>query len=126
MKRFRCFFISSLLVFLFFAKLSTASDVVNVEALNSQIILLHFDDGYVRYHQRGESRQNEWVVSEPLDVLQAVNRDNYKIQCADGYYANPQKPLKVTRKSKGTEFSWLCQNYVANVGCVNSKPDHCL
>ena len=86
--------------------------------------MIHFDDGYVRYHQRGESRQNEWVVSEPLDVVKAVKLENYAIKSSDGLYSTPQKPVKVTRKSKGTEFTWLCQNWSQSVGCINSKSDH--
>ena len=86
--------------------------------------MLHFDDGYVRYHQRGESRQNEWVVSEPLDVNKAGSLENYTIKGSEGLYITPQKPVKVTRKSKGTEFSWLCQGWSQSVGCLNSKPDH--
>ena len=114
-------------VFLFslvyFEKRSNASDIVNVEALNSRIIMLHFDDGYVRYHQRGEARQNEWVVAEPLDILKAVNILNYSVKSDDGFYSNQKNPLKITRKSKGTEFTWLCQNWTST-GCVNSKTDH--
>ena len=101
-----------------------ASDIINVAALNSNIIMVHFDDGYVRYHQRGESRQNEWVVSEPLNALKAVTLENYTIKSSDGFYAAPQKPAKVTRKTKGTEFTWLCQSWSQSVGCINSKPDH--
>ena len=101
-----------------------ASDLVNVAALNSNIIILHFDDGYVRYHQRGEARQNEWVISEPLDVMKAVTLENYAIKSSEGLYITPQNPVKVTRKTKGTEFTWLCQNYIQNVGCSNSDPDH--
>lgn len=107
-----------------FSGVSHSSDIINVEALNSRIIVLHFDDGYVRYHKRGESRQNEWIVAEPLDIAKAVVPSNYKIESADGFYANPQIPLKISRKSKGTEFSWLCQNWSQTVGCVNTKPDH--
>lgn len=101
-----------------------ASDIVDVQALNSRIILLHFDDGYVRYHQKGESRQNEWVVSEPLDVIKAANNRSYRIEGAAGYYARPRNPVKVTRKSKGTEFTWLCQSYSSSVGCINASSDH--
>jgi endoglucanase len=103
---------------------SYASDIINVQALNSRIIMLHFDDGFVRYHKRGESRQNEWVVSEPLDVMKAGNVNNYTIKSSNGFYGNQQKPVKVSRKSKGTEFTWLCQNWSQSVGCINSKPDH--
>ena len=109
---------------LFFNVSAYSSDIINVQALNSRIIMLHFDDGHVRYHQRGESRQNEWVVSEPLDVMKAVTLENYAIKSSNGFYFTLQKPVKVTRKSKGTEFTWLCQNWSQSVGCINSKPDH--
>ncbi len=105
-------------------KISKASDIINIEALNSKIILLHFDDGYVRYHKKGESRQNEWVVSEPLVVEKAMIANNYQIVSSEGYYSNPQNPGKVTRKSKGTEYTWLCENWSQLVGCVNTSPDH--
>ncbi len=114
-------FLSSII---YFTEISFASDIVHIEALNSRIIMLHFDDGYVRYHQRGESRQNEWVISEPLDLIKSVIVSNYSIKSADGYYATQQNPAKISRKSKGTEFTWLCQNWSQSVGCVNSKPDH--
>ena len=74
------YFFVILLSLVYFEKKSNASDIVNVEALNSRIILIHFDDGYVRYHQRGEARQNEWVVAEPLDILKAGNVLNYSIK----------------------------------------------
>ena len=121
-------FKSGLVIILFSAFLIAgslnASDIVNIAALNSNIIVLHFDDGYVRYHQRGESRQNEWVVSEPLNVIKAVTLENYTIKGSDGLYITPQKPVKVTRKTQGTEFTWLCQNYIQTVGCSNTDPDH--
>jgi hypothetical protein len=112
------------LLIVIFGNTLLASDIINVQALNSRIIMLHFDDGFVRYHQRGESRQNEWVVSVPLDVNKAGSLENYTIKGSDGIYISPQKPVKVTRKSKGTEFTWLCQGWSQSVGCLNSKPDH--
>ncbi len=123
MKHSYAFYIVFLSVFIF-STFSRASDIVNVQALNSHIIIIHFDDGFVRYHQRGEARQNEWVVAEPLDIGKATNPSNYKIKSFDGFYANPVNPFKVSRKSKGTEFTWLCQNYNSVTGCVNTKPDH--
>ncbi len=118
-------YIGFLILFLIgFVKNSASSDIVNVQALNSRVIMIHFDDGYVRYHRKGESRQNEWVVSEPLDVIKAITSSNYTVKTSAGYYETAKNPVKVTRKSKGTEFTWLCQNYVSNVGCVNSNPDH--
>jgi hypothetical protein len=109
---------------LFLCNQLRASDIVHVEAINSNIIVLHFDDGYVRYHKKGESRQNEWVISEPLDISKAVIAENYTIVGSEGLYVNPQKPVKVTRKSKGTEYTWLCENWSQVVGCLNASPDH--
>ncbi|MFW6257353.1 MAG: cellulase N-terminal Ig-like domain-containing protein, partial [Prolixibacteraceae bacterium] len=101
-----------------------ASDIIDVAALNSKTILLHFDDGYVRYHQKGESRSNEWVIAEPLDITKAEDALNFQIKSADGFYAEPKNPLNVKRKTKGTEFTWLCQSWSQAVGCVNSDADH--
>jgi len=106
--------------------MSTAysSDVIKVYAINSRIITIHFDDGYVKYHKRGESRQNDRVVSEPLNVLAASDPFNFEITAMEGYYETARKPVKVERKSKGTEYTWLCQSWSQSTGCINSSPDH--
>lgn len=101
-----------------------ASDLVDYGALNSRVIFLHFDDGYVRYHQKGESRSNEWVVYEPLDVVKAGITTSYKINSENGFYSSPANPLKIERKTKGTEFTWLCTGWSTTTGCINSQPDH--
>ena len=101
-----------------------SSDVINVYAINSRIIAVHFDDGYVQYHKRGEARQKDRVISVPLNVIAASDPVNFKITAADGYYVIPRNPVKVERKSKGTEFTWLCQSWSTGSGCVNSSPDH--
>jgi endoglucanase len=102
----------------------TASDIVNVFALNSRIIVVHFDDGYVEYHGKGQSRQMDRVISEPLDVIEAENLQNYMISSSSGYYASERFPLKLERKSKGMEFTWLCQGWSQSTGCLNTSPDH--
>lgn len=114
------------LIFLFFIScyFIFASDIINYGALNSKIIVLHFDDGYVRYHQKGESRTNEWVISEPLDISKVNNVLNFEIKSATGFYSIPQNPVKIERKSKGTEFTWLCESYSQSVGCINGSQDH--
>jgi len=100
------------------------SDIIDVFALNSQIIVLHFDDGYVEYHKRGESRQKDRVVHQPIDISEAVKQENYFIGSTEGFYSEARNPLKVERKSKGTEFTWLCQGWSQTTGCINSAPDH--
>ncbi len=124
MNSIKVFFIFLLLLFLNLPRVAIASDLIDFGALNKNIILLHFDDGYVRYHQKGEARSNEWVVSEPLNITEAENTANYQISGNSGFYSSPQHPVKIERKSKGTEFTWLCQNWVNGQGCVNGADDH--
>jgi len=114
----------SFIFLIFFFKTFYASDIIYCGALNSKIIMLHFDDGYVRYHQKGESRNNEWVVSDPLDFTKAVEILNYSIKGTTGFYSNSQNPVKIERKSKGTEFTWLCSNWSQSTGCSNPQADH--
>ena len=33
-------------------------------------------------------------------------------------------PIDIGRKSKGTDFTWLCQSYSDSVGCTNTDADH--
>ena len=112
------------LIFVVYWLQGNSSDIVNVFALNSQIIVLHLDDGYVEYHKSGESRQNDKVVHQPLDITEVVKPVNYFIKSTDGFYSNAQNPVKIERKSKGTEFTWLCQGWSQTTGCINSAPDH--
>jgi endoglucanase len=103
---------------------ANSSDVVQVFALNSRIIVVHFDDGYVNYHKKGQTRQADRAVSEPLDYTVADSPGNYTITSDSGFYAAERKPLKIERKSKGTEFTWLCQGWSHSTGCINTLPDH--
>jgi len=58
---------------------SIASDVVAVLPLTNKILMLHFDDGYAQYHTKGQARDNEYVVTEKLDVSRAVEIDSCQI-----------------------------------------------
>ncbi|WP_372949069.1 glycoside hydrolase family 9 protein [Mariniphaga sp.] len=123
LKCFRQFYL--LILFFFFAIIiAKASDVVEVFALNSKIVVIQFKDGYVEYHKRNEPRQKDRVVHQPLVISEAVKTENYFIKSTEGYYSEVKNPLKVERKSKGTEFTWLCQGWSQTTGCINSAPDH--
>lgn len=102
---------------------ATASDIVEVLPLTNKILMLHFDDGYAVYHKKGESRSNEKVVVEMLNTTEAVKPINYVLKSNDdSNYSLGLSPVTVGRKSKGTEFTWLCQ--VWSGGCKNTSPDH--
>ncbi|MGB3778098.1 MAG: cellulase N-terminal Ig-like domain-containing protein, partial [Tunicatimonas sp.] len=102
-----------------------ASDIVEVIPLTDRIIMVHFDDGYVRHHQKGEARNNEWVIQDPLNVALATQLGSYTISSAgDSNFGGGVQPSDIGRKSKGTDFTWLCQDYNDEVGCINSDADH--
>ncbi|MBM3495039.1 MAG: hypothetical protein FJX72_12080 [Armatimonadetes bacterium] len=101
-----------------------ASDIVSVQPLTAQIVMLHFDDGHVVHHKRGEPRSQEQVVVNPLDVDAATKPQTYAIACADdAAYRSAQRPVRVGRKSKGTDFAWFVDTWV-NGRAVNTRPDH--
>ncbi|UYZ64785.1 glycoside hydrolase family 9 protein [Hymenobacter weizhouensis] len=102
---------------------ATASDIVEVLPLTNRVLLVHFDDGTVRHHQRGEQRTNEWVLAPaPLNLALATAPGTYSLASPDdGAYAPAKAPTQVGRKTKGTQFAWLCQAY--NNGCLNTSPD---
>ncbi|HAH24313.1 MAG TPA: hypothetical protein DCL77_11265, partial [Prolixibacteraceae bacterium] len=100
-----------------------ASDLVEVLPLTNQILMLHFDDGYAIYHKKGQARSNEKVIVEMLNTTEAVKPINYLLKSIDDTnYTEGKNPTDIGRKTKGTEFTWMCQNW-AN-GCVNPGPDH--
>ncbi|MBA4410037.1 MAG: glycoside hydrolase family 9 protein [Bacteroidota bacterium] len=119
MKRFALLFV---LLLVFKCNLKS-SDLVEVLPLTNQILMLHFDDGYAVYHKKGQLRANEKVIVELLNTTEAVKSLNYLLKSTDdANYVAGIKPNDVGRKTKGTEFTWLCQSW-AN-GCVNTSPDH--
>ena len=113
-----------LIVFLFSIEyVARSSDLVEVLPLTNQILMLHFDDGYAVYHKKGQLRSNERVVVELLNTTEAVKPLNYLLKSNDdANYSYGKNPTDIGRKTKGTEFTWMCQSW-AN-GCVNTGPDH--
>jgi endoglucanase len=95
-----------------------------VQPLTEKILLLHFDDGQVIHHKRGEPRSADTVVVDPLDVARAGTPTTYTIQSKDDpAYQAGKIPLRVGRKSKGTEFAWYVDKWENN-RAVNERPDH--
>lgn len=102
-----------------------ASDLVEVLPLTDRVVMLHFDDGHVVYHRRGESRGKDRAVVSPLDARAASEPERYTIGSTDDpAYARPRHPLVVGRKSKGTEFACRCDWSERERRCVNAQPDH--
>lgn len=97
-----------IILFLFVAVSSIqASEVVKIQALTDQIIYIHFDDGEVVLHDElGQNNNDDYAIQDPLDVAAASSHLSYSIFCAeDANYSNARHPEKVSRFSRGTEFS---------------------
>jgi hypothetical protein len=116
--------VTVLLLAVLAADVCRASDLVDVLPLTDRIVMLHFDDGYVVHHKRGQARSDEQVIVDPLDVEAASRPDSYGIASADDpAYAQPRTPADVGRKSKGTDFAWFVDTWQDN-RAVNTRPDH--
>lgn len=86
-----------------------ATDMTDIILLTDQIIMLRFDDGYIKhygYHQTGESCV---TYNYPLNTDLADDPGNYLISSPDdpAYYV-ALNPSDIGRKSKGHDFSRKC------------------
>jgi endoglucanase len=107
-----------------------ASEIVSVRPINSRIIMVHFDDGFIQYHGFGQTSEDDIVVRDTLDWTAASLLTNYTIASTnDPNYSVGKNPVDLGRKTKGTEFSGICQGwgfipYFNDIGCINTDPDH--
>jgi hypothetical protein len=101
-----------------------ASATIEVSTLTDRIVLVHVDEGRVIYHQIGEPRTADRVEVEPLDTAAAMLVSNYRISSQqDSFYAPGVEPVAIHRKSKGTEFAWMVDQWIDG-RAVNQRPDH--
>jgi endoglucanase len=103
---------------------AAASEMQEVLPLTDRIVMIHFNDGHVIHHQRGQSRSDEKVVTSPLDIAAANNTSSYSISSPDDpRYREERKPVEIGRKSKGTDFAWFADRW-ENGHAVNTRQDH--
>lgn len=101
-----------------------ASEIVEILPLTDRIVMLHFDDGFVVHHTRGQKRSDEKALVNPLDTAAACKVESYAIASADDpAYADALQPTQIGRKSKGTDFGWLVEKW-ENGRAVNTRPDN--
>jgi hypothetical protein len=100
------------------------TELVEVLPLTDRVLMLHFNEGHVIHHQRGQSRSDEQVVVSPLDTDAASRPSTYAVNSPDDErYRTAQAPSQVGRKSKGTDFAWYVDKW-ENGRAVNTRPDH--
>ena len=100
------------------------AELVEVSPLTDRILMLHFNEGHVLHHQRGQSRSDEKVIISPLDTVSASAPSTYSVTSSeDERYQSAPTPVQVGRKSKGTDFAWFVHKW-ENGHAVNTRPDH--
>lgn len=102
-----------------------SSDIAEIIPLTRNILMVHIREGYAIYHKNGEKRSNESVVVKALNLTEALKLTSYSIiSTDDAAYSTAKNPVSIGRKTKGTEFTWMCQTWDNTQGCINSDPDH--
>ena len=103
-----------------------AMDLVEALPLTERVLMVHVDEGHVEYHGKGQKRSEEKVIATALDVTAASAPASWTITCGgDPSFSAGVKPLRVGRKSKGTDFAWMVQGWDGvNNRAVNKDPDH--
>ena len=85
------------------------AELLEMLPFTGRILMLHFNEGHVVHHQRGQSRSDEKVVVLPFDTEAASRPSTYAVRSPnDEPYQTAQAPLQVGRKTKGTDFAWFC------------------
>lgn len=103
-----------------------AADLIALQPLTARIIMVQIKDGYVQHHQRGQPRSQEKVITDPVDVALATQTQTWSlVSDHDPAYKTARHPVKIGRKSKGTEFAWFVDSWDnVNQRAVNQRPDH--
>src|SRR5262245_3600910 len=110
-----------------FLLLSPDMEVAETLPLTDRILMVHLKEGHVVHHQKGQRRDaGERVILTELDAAAASRLEGWTISCAaDPNFAAGLHPLKIGRKSKGTDFAWMVQGWdPKNNRTVNKDPDH--
>jgi len=84
-----------------------SSNLIDVRFIDKNILVVHFDDGYMRLHGYHETGVNDTAFQVPLDVKKASETASYRlVSASDKQFAAGLSPVRVGRKSKPTEFSF--------------------
>ena len=81
--------------------------ITEVLPLTDRILQVHFDDGQVNHSQAGQAWGQETVVVNLLNTTTAGSTNSYLISSTnDAAFAAGLRPVRVGRKTKGTDFAW--------------------
>ena len=87
--------------------LAGSATVEEVLPLTDRVVMVHFGEGRVIHSQLGQPWGQETVQVSPLDTAAASRTNTYLVSSTnDTAYAQALPPVRVGRKSKGTDFAW--------------------
>ncbi len=100
-----------------------AFDLVEALPMHSRLVMVHVDEGHVLHHGLGQPRQDDRVEVKLLDTAAATRADQWSVT-GPGLPAAGVHPVRVGRKSKGTDFAWRVEGWdQATNRTVNTAPD---
>ena len=84
-----------------------SATVVEVLPVTDRVVMVHFGEGRVIHSQPGQPWGQETAQVSPLDTAAASQTNSYLVSSTnDAAYAKALRPVRVGRKSKGTDFAW--------------------
>jgi len=97
---------------------SFASDWTNLYILTDKILVLRFNDGYIQHNGYRQAQNQTLTFKFPLNIDLATNISSYTVTSSDDPdFATGIQPLRVSRKTKGRDYSNNC-NWVNSI-CDN-------
>jgi len=88
----------------------SASDLTDILQVTDKIIMLRFDDGYIKHYGYHETSDDCVTYNYPVNLEEASNTETYLIFSPDDVsYSDPLHPVQIGRKSKGHDFSRKCK-----------------
>ena len=86
---------------------ASAGTVTEVLPLTDLIVMVHFAEGQVVHSQLGQPWGQETVQVSLLNTDAASQTNSYRVSSTnDPAYSQARPPVKVGRKTKGTDFAW--------------------
>jgi len=94
-----------------------ASKIIEILPVTEQILMVHFDDGYLDYSLHdyvGGSGRDVKIINNPLDLEQALLKKSYRLfSQQDENYASGLHPVDIGRKSKTEGMpNWPPHTYI--------------
>lgn len=105
-----------------------SQESVSFSMLTNDIILIHFDEGYIQHATNGQTNDQAQVFRNQLNTSQIITSNFSISSTSDANYSTGVNPSNVYRKTKPMDYADFCETwqfipYYGVFGCVNNE-DH--